>query len=239
MQILWNWALLSIALLLLALMLYVRSKRTQAEREDRYVSAFMVTPNQVDLLCYLQMVFPGQAVIPHVPLSKIISIRRTANRRQALLTLDAMQVNYVACDKGGKAAFVFEVEPFHIGESSKAQLDGVEKNRIFKSAGIRLIYIKDSTLMMPPPEVFREKLSLAAVSLPERPSPVQAHLVSVRRDVEERMAMARSEIEATEFKDSDVMGISKLMGLESDGANDNNIDPWAGVEPTPVLRMFL
>lgn len=247
MQFLWNWALPSIVLLLLALMLYVRSKRAPAEREGRYVSAFMVTPNQADLLCYLQTVFPGQAVIPNVPLSKIISIRQTANRHQALLTLDTMQVNYVVCDKAGKAAFVFEVEPFHIGESSEMQLDGVGKNRIFKSAGIRLIYIKDSTLNMPSPEEFRKKLSLVAVSLPERPSEAPANSVSVLRDLDERMAVARSGIEVTEiknsdvmeFKDSDVMGISRLMGLESDGANDNEIDPWAGVEPTPALRMFV
>ena len=239
MQILWNWALPAIALMLVVLLLRIKSKSAPAEREDRYVSSFMVTPNQADLLCYLQSVFPGQAVIPNVPLSKIISIRGATDRRQAQLTLDAMQVNYVACDKAGKAAFVFEVERFHIGESSEAQLDGVEKNRIFKSAGIRLIYIKDSALNMPLPEEFREKLSLAAVSLPPRPSPVQANSVSVRRDIEERMGMARSGIEVTEFKDSDVMGISGLMGLESDGANDNAIDPWAGVEPTPVLRMFV
>ena len=221
MQPIWIWVVSGIVLVLLVL-LYLKFIRAPSPRDDRYTSEALVTPAQADLLHYLQTAFPGQAVLANVPLSKIVSIRCAANRRRAREALDTMQVNFAVCDNGGKAAFVFDVEAYRNGDASAAQRDAMEKNRVLKSAGIRLIYIKDTRRSMPSPDEFRLKLSLAALSRSDR----AAHQVSVRQQLERRMAKADKYFTPSEFKESEVMGISILMDLNSDSQH-SALDPWA------------
>ncbi|MDR3452243.1 MAG: DUF2726 domain-containing protein [Rhodoferax sp.] len=221
MQSIWIWVVPGIALVLVVL-LYLKFMRAPSPRDDRYTSEALLTPAQADLLYYLQTAFPGQAVLANVPLSKIVSIRRAADRRRARQALDTMQVSFAVCNNGGKAAFVFDVEAYRKGDASVAQRDATEKNRILKSAGIRLIYIKDSTRGMPSPDEFRLKLSLAVLSRSDR----AAHQVSVRQQLERRMAKADKDFKPSEFKESEVMGISRLMDLNPDSQN-SPLDPWA------------
>ena len=220
MQSMWIWAVPGIALVL-AVLLYFKFMRAPSPRDDRYTSEALLTSAQADLLYYLQTAFPGQAVLANVPLNKIVSIRRAADRRRARQALDTMRVNFAVCDNAGKAAFVFDVEAYQKGEASVAQRDATEKNRILKSAGIRLIYIKDSTRSMPSPDEFRLKLSLAAVSHSDR-----AGQISVRQQLERRMAKADKNFKPSGFKESEVMGISVLMDLGPDSQH-GAMDFWA------------
>lgn len=221
MQSIWIWVVSGIVLVLIVL-LYLKFLRAPSQRDDRYTSEALVTPAQADLLYYLQTAFPGQAVLANVPLNKIVSIRRAANRRRAREALDTMRVNFAVCDNGGKAAFVFDVEAYHKGDASVAQREAAEKNRILKSAGVRLIYIKDTTRSMPPPEEFRLQLSLASLSRSER----AAHQVSVRQQLERRMAKSDKNFKPSGFRESEVMGMSKLMDLGPDSQHGAQ-DPWA------------
>ena len=221
MQSIWVWVVSGIVLVLIAL-LYLKFIRMPSPRDDRYTSEALLTPAQADLLYYLQTAFPGQAVLANVPLNKIVSIRRAANRRRAREALDNMRVNFAVCDNGGKATFVFDVEAYHKGDASVAQRDGAQKNRILKSAGVRLIYIKDTTRSMPSPEEFRLQLSLASLSRSER----AAHQVSVRQQLERRIAKSDKNFKPSGFRESEVMGMSKLMDLSPDSQH-SALDPWA------------
>lgn len=221
MQSIWIWAVPVVALLLAAL-LYFKFMRSSSPRDDRYTSEALLTPAQADLLYYLQTAFPGQAVLANVPLNRIVTIRRAASRHRAQGMLDSLQVNFAVCDKGGKAAFVFDVEAYRTAEASEAQRSETVKNRILKSAGIRLIYIKDSTRSLPSPEEFRMKLSLAALSRAER----AAQQRSVRQELEQRISSGDKHFKPSGFRESEVMGMSRLMGLGPDSQN-SALDPWA------------
>ena len=221
MQSIWIWAVPAVALLL-ALLLYLKFMRAPSPRDDRYTSEALLTPAQADLLYYLQTAFPGQAVLANVALNKIVTVRRASARRRAQDVLDTLQVNFVVCDSGGKAAFVFDVEAYRTGEASVAQRTAEVKNRILKSAGIRLIYIKDTTRSMPSPEEFRMKLSLATLSRSER----AAQQMSVRQELERRISKGDQNFQPSGFRESEVMGMSKLMGLNPDSQN-SALDPWA------------
>ncbi|MBS0316039.1 MAG: DUF2726 domain-containing protein [Proteobacteria bacterium] len=223
MHSIWYWALPAIALLLV-LVLYFRYMRTPAMRSgDRFTSEALLTPSQADLLYYLQTAFPGQPVLVDVPLKRMVSIRRADNRRSAQQALDAMKVNYAVCNDAGKVAFAFDIEAYRTGDTSAALRDANEKHRILKSAGIRLIYVKDTVRKMPSAEEFRRKLSLAVVAPPGR-----AGQASVRQQLEERMAQADQDFRNTGYKESEVMGLSKLMSLQS--ATQDDDDPW-GANP--------
>lgn len=221
MQSIWIWVV-SVIVLALIVLLYLKFIRAPSPRNDRYTSEALLTPAQADLLYYLQTAFPGQAVLADVPLSKIVSIRRTANRRRAHEALNTMRVNFAVCDSGGKAAFVFDVEAHRKGDASVAQRDETAKDRILKSAGVRLIYIKDTTRSMPSPDEFRLKLSLASLSRSER----AAHRASVRQQLERRIAKSDKNFKPSGFKESEVMGMSKLMDLSPDSQH-GALDPWA------------
>lgn len=221
MQPVWIWAVPIVALLLAAL-LYFKFMRPSSSRDDRYSSEALLTPAQAELLYYLQTAFPGQAVLANVPLNKIVTIRRAAARHRAQDTLDTLQVDFVVCEKGGKAAFVFDVEAYRTSEARQAQHSEAVKNRILKSAGIRLIYIKDSTRSMPSPEEFRMKLSLAALSRSER----AAQQRSVRQELEINISRGDQNFKPSGFRESEVMGMSRLMNLDPDSQN-SALDPWA------------
>ena len=221
MQPMWIWIVSAIVLVLLVL-LYFKFIRVPSPRDDRYTSEALLTPAQADLLHYLQTAFPGQAVLANVPLNKIVSIRRAADRRRATELLDTMRVNFAVCDNAGKATYVFDVEAYQKGDASVAQREAAEKNRILKSAGVRLIYIKDTTRSMPAPDEFRLKLSLASLSRSER----AAQQVSVRQQLERRMAQSDKNFKPSGFKESEVMGMSKLMDLSPESQHGES-DPWA------------
>jgi hypothetical protein len=74
---------------------------------------------------------------------------------------------------------------------------------------------------MPSPDEFRLKLSLAALSRPDR-----SGQISVRQQLEQRMAKADKNLKPSGFKKSQVMGISVLTDLNPNPENAA-LDPWA------------
>lgn len=208
MNTIWIWIGLG-ALLVAAVLAYWRWGPRAPSSDDRYAAEHLLTPAQAELLAYLQTVFPDQPVLAHVPLAKIASVRRAASRQRAKDRLTRFEADFVVCDENGKAAFVFDVEAYRTGDTRSAQQDSLVKNRILKSAGIRLIYIKRTTSKMPSPNDFRLKLSLAA--LVPRSEPRE----TARRDHDNQ---------PSEFRESEVMGMSRLMGLN--GQPTGSVDPW-------------
>jgi len=217
MQSIWMWVALWLVIAA-AVLGFWKFVRIPPRGNDRYVAEALLTPAQAILLQYLQTAFPGQVVLPNVPLNQIVSIRQAANRRRAKEKLDLFQVDFVVCADSGKAAFAFDVEAYRTGDKSMAQNDADIKNRILKSAGIRLVYIKGRSSQLPTPNEFRQKLSLAALAEPQEPR----H--SIRQRLDEHLSRRDSEFRPSEFRESEVMGISGLMALDSQLPDP--LDPW-------------
>lgn len=219
MNIIWIWAGVG-ALLLATLLAYWRrgQRGATSSNGDRYAAKALLTPAQAELMAYLQTAFPNQPVLAQVPLDKIVSVRRAASESRANARLASFEADFVVCDENCKAAFVFDVEAYRAGDARSAQQESLVKNRILKSAGIRLIYIKESSRKMPSPNDFRLKLSLAAlVSRSEAKD-------TARQQLEQRMASRVHEHQPSEFRESEVMGMSGLMGLH--GRPGDEADPW-------------
>lgn len=217
MQSIWMWVALGL-LIVAAVLAYWKFARKPPSRDGRYVAEALLSPAQIILLQYLQTAFPGQVVLSNVPLNHLVSLRQTTDRQRAKEKLDHFQVDFVVCADNGKAAFAFDVEAYRSGNASTAQQDAEIKNRILKSAGIRLVYIKGRSSQLPTPNEFRQKLSLAALAEPKEPS----H--SPRQQLERHLSRRDRDFQRNDFKESEVMGISGLMGLDSQLPDPS--DPW-------------
>lgn len=123
----------------------------------------------------------------------------------------------MVCDETGHASFAFDVEQYHVSNAkAKAHLIKI-KNRILKTAGVRFVFLKSSIRRMPSPAEFRSQLNLAA--LPQ-PTSREEERQSMRQKLESQLSELDQLYPATEFRESEIMGLSGLMELEreSNGA---------------------
>ena len=205
-----------IGLLLLAAGVFAwRYTRTQASgRNDRYTPEKLIEPEQAKMIDYLRDAFPGQVVIPNVPLKAMLSIRRAADRKRAEQRLERHKVDYLVCAADGRPAFAFDVEQYHLSDAKAKAFQAKIKNRILKSAGVRLVYIKDGLRRMPSPNDFRQQLNLAALPQPPELKRRASDRESVRQELESRISEFDTLHGGAEFKESEVMGLSGLMELD-------------------------
>lgn len=214
------WGLGAIAVALVLGWLWARrSAGRPSARNDRYAAEALINKSQLQFLQYLQTAFPGQAVLFRAPLGQLVSVRQAADRDRARRRLDEHTVDYVVCDDAGKPAFAFELDAYHGQNTEDAQRDAAEKNRILKSAGVRLVRLKGHAKQLPPPNEFRMKLSLAAL-----PRDDASERRQTRAELEAKLAERDSEFKPSGFKESEVMGLSGLMDLRP-GQPDPD-DPW-------------
>ena len=149
---LWIAFLIAIALVGVGVWIYRRYFRKVSGREDRYTPERIVSPEQVAMLDYLHDTFPDQVVLPNVALKEMLSVRRSSDLRRAKERLSSQKVDFVVCDKEGRAVFAFDVEQYHLSDA-KAKTHQVKiKNRILKTAGIRFLFLKNSIHRMPSPD---------------------------------------------------------------------------------------
>jgi hypothetical protein len=109
--------------------------------------------------------------------------------------------------------FAFDVEQYHLSDAKAKNHQVKIKNRILKTAGVRFLFLKNSTHRMPSPNDFRRQLDLAA--LPRPKSQEGDHSAeSVRQQLESKFSQFDNlAFPSTGFKESEVMGLSGLMGL--------------------------
>ncbi len=210
------WIALSIALVLIGAGVWAYRKyfHKVTGREDRYTPERILQPEQVAMLDYLRETFPDQIVLPNIALKEMLSIRRATDRRRAGERLQSQKVDFVVCDTEGRPAFAFDVEQYHLSDA-KAKTHQVKiKNRILKTAGVRFLLLKSSIHRMPTPNDFRRQLDLAALPRP-KPQETEAEARdSVRQQLESRLSQFDTlAFPNTGFKESEVMGLSGLMGL--------------------------
>jgi Protein of unknown function (DUF2726) len=208
------WVIAVLAALLLGLAMwmwgYGRFARQSSSIGDRYTPEPLLEPEQIEMLNYLRQTFPGQVVLPNVNLSTMLSVRRAADPQRAEKELKEHTVDFVACADDGRPAFAFDIQRYHLSNAAAHEETLKVKNRILRAGGVRLVSLKNTTGRMPAPDEFRAQLSLAARQRPkdepqQRPDP--------RRRLEEELSQFDNKYPASEFSDSEVLGLSGLMGL--------------------------
>ncbi len=190
-------------------------RRESSGRDDRYSPERILTPEQAHMLDYLQDTFPGQIVLPNMPLSEMLTVRRAADRERAHQRLLDQKVDFVVCGQDGRPSFAFDVEQHHLSDAKAKAFKVKIKNRILKTAGVRFVFLKNGIHRMPSPAEFRTQLNLA-----ELPKP---------KSREERRESALQQLESqfsgfdqqhstnTGFRESEIMGMSGLMDLNRNG----------------------
>ncbi|MBL8389541.1 MAG: DUF2726 domain-containing protein [Hydrogenophaga sp.] len=209
---LWIAFMIAVALVAAGVWAYRRYFRRASGREDRYTPERILSPEQVAMLDYLRDTFPDQVVLPNIPLKDMLSVRRSSDHQRARERLQSHKVDFVVCDAEGRAVFAFDVEQYHLSDAKSKAHQIKIKNRILKTAGVRFVFLKNSIHRMPAPNDFRAQLDLAALA---RPKAQEAETnESVRQQLESRMSEYDNLIyPSTGFRESEVMGLSGLMGL--------------------------
>lgn len=211
------WAVAGAVLVLaaLGLLVYGRRDRQRSGREDRYTPERVLTPEQVVLLDYLRDTFPNQVVLPNMPLKDLLSVRRSANPQRARERLRQHKVDFVVCGEDGRPMFAFDVEQHPLSDAKTKAHQVKMKNRILKTAGVRFLLLKNGIHRMPSPADFRQQLNLAALPQPRvKTEPTE----SVRQQLESKFSEFDQLYPATGFRDSEVMDMTGLMGLEDSEA---------------------
>lgn len=190
------------------------SQGKSSGREDRYTPERILTIEQVHMLDYLQDTFPGQVVLPNVPLKSMLSVRRAADRQRAMERLNHQKVDFVVCGEDGRPSFAFDIEQYHLSDAKAKTHQAKMKNRILKTAGVRFVFLKNGLHRMPSPADFREQLNLAALP---KPKPKEDARESAMQQLESQFSEFDQQHSQTGFRDSEVMGLSRLMDLNGIG----------------------
>lgn len=178
--------------------------------DDRFAPVAALSPAEMALLDYLVRAFPGRPVLFRVPLSRLLTVRRTGNRLAAQRRLAALTVDYVVCNRDGKPVYAFELDAVH-GDASQAEQDAREKHRVLKTAGVRLIRLKRSTRYLPRPDEFRRHLRAAA--LPAQDTPAAEAADPWQSAERARPTPARGAEPPCDAGDTIPMTVTDLMGL--------------------------
>jgi hypothetical protein len=213
---LWITLALALALLVLGIVVYRRLSHRSSGRDDRYTPERLLTPEQVHMLDYLRDTFPHQVVLPNMSLRDLLSVRRSSDHKRAQERLRHHKVDFVVCGEDGRPQFAFDIEQFHLS-NAKAKAHQLKlKNRILKTAGVRFLFLKDGIHRMPSPADFRAQLNLAALPQPKAKEEMTE---SVRQQLDSKLSQYDQLYPTTGFRDSDVMGMSSLMGLDEEEAD--------------------
>jgi len=216
MNIIWIGAAAAVIVLIgLSAWAYRKSSQGRSSgREDRYTPERILTIEQVHMLDYLQDTFPGQVVLPNVALKSMLSVRRAADRQRAMERLNNQKVDFVVCGEDGRPSFAFDIEQYHLSDAKAKTHQAKMKNRILKTAGVRFVFLKNGLHRMPSPADFREQLNLAALP---KPKPKEDARESAMQQLESQFSEFDQQHSQTGFRDSEVMGLSRLMDLNGIG----------------------
>ncbi|MEX1166699.1 MAG: DUF2726 domain-containing protein [Hydrogenophaga sp.] len=210
---------------------YRKYSQTSSGRDDRYTPERIMIPEHASMLTYLHDTFPGQVVLPQVKLRDMLSVRRSTNRKLAMQRLNNQLVDFVVCNPDGRPMFAFDIEQYHLSDA-KAKTHQVKlKNRILKTAGVRFVFLKNGIHRMPSPNDFRKQLDLAALPQPKPKEGDPNGSDSARQQLESKFSEFDQMFPNNGFRESEVMGLSGVMGLQID-----EVDQRSRQRPPPTLR---
>jgi hypothetical protein len=211
------WIAITIGLVLLSLGMaaWVYTRRPSSGLNDRYTAEPLIVRDQMAMLDYLRKSFPGQVVVPNVPLRNMLSVRRAANRKRAEERLNHHKVDFVVCGEDGRPLFAFDLEQYHLSDVKTKSDQAKIKNRLLKTAGVRLVYVKASINRMPTPDDFREQLNLAALPRPPLNRRVtDRETQSGRQKLESQFSEYDQTHSPSTFKESEILSVSGLTELD-------------------------
>jgi len=191
--------------------------RASAGRDDRYTPERILTPEQAHMLDYLQDTFPGQVVLPNMQLRHMLAVRRSLDRRRAMEQLKEFRVDFVVCGPDGRPSFAFDIEQYHLSNAEAKASKVVMKNRILKTAGVRFVFLKNGIHRMPSPAEFRAQLNLVELPKPKLKAKQDARESALQQLESQFSGYDQHSSHNTGFRDSEVMGMSGLMDLDSFG----------------------
>ena len=228
----WLWLAL---LLVVVAIVFLWWQRRQADddaplsEDDRFAPVAAISPVEMELLNYLVRAFPGRPVLFRSALSRLVAVRRAQRRLGAQQRLATHVVDYVVCNRDGKPVYAFELDAVH-DDAEEAEQDALEKHRVLKTAGIRLIRLKRTTRDMPPPDEFRHHLRAAALpqqdaaSAPAPLAPPQPR--GVELDSKPPRVYEHANGAQPVFRDTMPMSVTDLMGLPPVADDEPDDDPW-------------
>ena len=193
---------------LLVLVLWLARRGRRSSQSFSYQSQSALSPQQMQCYQYLHAAFPEGAVLARVKLERLLSPRQTHDRDAARRALRGMRVDFAVCAENGKPIFAFDFAPQGNRTDAAYASAEREKNRVLKSAGVRLIRLKGAPANWPEPSEFRLKLALAAL----RP------IAPGGEGAAEEMPLFRGPASrpATQSPESSIMGMSVLMELDEE-----------------------
>lgn len=215
MSLLWMVIVMGLVLLATGLAAWLYMRRPASSLDDRYTVEPLILREQLAMLAYLKQVFPGQVVVPNVLLRNMLSVRRAANRQRAEKRLHDQQVEFVVCGEDGQALFAFDREQHPLSDAINKANQAKVKNRMLKTAGVRLVYVKANINHMPTPDAFREQLNLAALPRPQfNRRTTDRGPSSPRQQLESSFSEFDASYASSTFKESEVMSVSGLADLD-------------------------
>ncbi len=215
MSPLWTATVTGLVLLAIGVAAWLYTRRPASSLNDRYTAEPLIASEQLAMLNYLMKVFPGQVVVPNVLLRNMLIVRRATNQQRAEKRLHDQKVEFVVCGEDGRPLFAFDLEQHNLSDAVNKAHQAKVKNRILKTAGVRLVYVKSHISHMPTPDAFREQLKLAALPRPQfnrratdrgQPSP--------RQQLESSFSEFDSSHSSSTFKESEVLDMNGLAELD-------------------------
>ena len=215
MSPLWTATVTGLVLLAIGVAAWLYTRRPASSLNDRYTAEPLIASEQLAMLNYLMKVFPGQVVVPNVLLRNMLIVRRATNQQRAEKRLHDQKVEFVVCGEDGRPLFAFDLEQHNLSDAVNKAHQAKVKNRILKTAGVRLVYVKSHISHMPTPDAFREQLNLAALPRPQfnRRATDRGQL-SPRQQLESQFSEFDASYSSSTFKESEVMNVSGLAELD-------------------------
>lgn len=191
------------------------ARKPVASLNDRYTAEPLIVREQVAVFDYLIKAFPGQVVMPNVLLCSMLSARRAANHQRAKERLGDQKVDFVVCGEDGKPLFAFDLERYHLNDTTAKAHQASTKKRILRTAGVQLVHMESSTQCMPTPDALREQLNLAALPQPQlNRRATDNGQPSGRQQLESYFSEFDTFHPASAFKELEVLELTDLAELD-------------------------
>ena len=225
------WALLASAVVLLLVVVLMRvrdsgkpsaGKERPLDANYRFVAMRPISNDEVHLLQYLQEAFPDGAVLFRPRLAQFLSVRAGPKRSYARRRLDEMRIDFLLCTDDGKPLYGFEIDLLRNRDDPLLQQQLVEKNRVLRSAGIRMIRFKGSVASWPPPSQLRDRV--LATGAPSSGSGFEASRFASPSGFAPSGFAGTTEGARLATVSSGVLSLSDLQPLAPSGPRP---DPWS------------
>lgn len=215
MSEMWIAILIGLTLLSAGVGAWLYTRSPALSLNDRYVAEPLLVREQVAMLDYLTKTFPGQIVVPHVLLRNMLSVRRAASPQKAKERLGDQKVDFVVCGEDGRPLFAFDITQHHLSDAATKENQAKVKNRMLKTAGVRLVHLESNIHRLPSPDDFREQLNMAALPRPQfNRRATDRGPLSARQKLESHFAEFETFHASSDFKESEILDLTGLVDLD-------------------------